>query len=63
LWSAKRKWKCLKCHHININESRVPPKCEGKNEKGELCDNTRLDQFDLVGLENTKFKEYEPDVT
>ena len=54
LWQAKRKWKCLRCETINANKSRVPPKC--KNEK---CRNKSRDEFDLVGLEDTDFNEYE----
>ena len=63
LWNAKRKWECRRCHHININESRIPPKCEGKDEKGQSCKNISRDEFDLVGLEDTQFKEYVPDST
>jgi len=54
LWQAKRKWKCLRCGTINVNESRVPPQC--KNTK---CKNKSKDEFDLVGLENADFNEYE----
>ena len=54
LWRAKRKWQCLRCETITVNESRVPPQC--KNEK---CKNKRRDEFDLVGLENADFNEYE----
>jgi hypothetical protein len=58
LWSAKRKWKCRKCHSINLDESRIPPKCKGKDERGQPCKNNSREEFDLVGLEDTKFKEY-----
>jgi hypothetical protein len=54
LWQAKRKWRCLRCGTINVNESRVPPQC--KNGK---CKNKSRDEFDLVGLENADFNEYE----
>jgi len=54
LWQAKRKWKCLRCETITVNESRVLPQC--KNQK---CKNKRRDEFDLVGLENADFNEYE----
>lgn len=64
LWSAKRKWECLRCHYINIEENRVPPKkCKGKAKEGKSCGNTNRDEFDLVGLEDTQFKEYVPDPT
>jgi len=59
LWQAKRKWKCLRCGTINVNESRVPPKCGGKDSKGKKCSNKNRDEFDLVGLENADFNEYE----
>ena len=54
LWQAKRKWKCLRCGTITVNKSRVPPQC--KNKK---CNNKSRDEFDLVGLENADFNEYE----
>lgn len=54
LWKANRKWKCLRCGTVTVNESRVSPQC--KNEK---CKNKRRDEFDLVGLENADFNEYE----
>jgi hypothetical protein len=54
LWQARRKWKCLRCGTINVSDSRVPPQC--KNIK---CRNNRRDEFDLVGLENADFNEYE----
>jgi hypothetical protein len=59
LWSAKRKWKCLKCHHITPSESRIPPRCNGKTEDGKPC--TNKNDFDLVGLESTKFEGYKPE--
>lgn len=59
LWQAKRKWKCLRCGTINVNESRIPPKCKGKDSEGKKCTNTSRDEFDLVGLENADFNEYE----
>lgn len=54
LWQAERTWKCLRCGTITVNKSRVPPQC--KNDK---CKNNRRDEFDLVGLENADFNEYE----
>jgi len=54
LWQAKRKWKCLRCETVTVNESRVPPECSNKK-----CKNKRRDEFDLVGLENADFNEYE----
>ena len=54
LWQARRRWKCLRCGTINVNESRVPPRC--RNGK---CTNNSRDEFDLVGLENADFNEYE----
>jgi hypothetical protein len=54
LWQAERKWKCLRCGTITVNKSRVPPKC-----KNDECKNNRRDEFDLVGLENADFNEYE----
>lgn len=59
LWQAKRKWKCLRCETINVNESRVPLKCKGKDKEGRKCTNKSRDEFDLVGLENADFNEYE----
>lgn len=59
LWKAKRKWQCLRCGTINVNESRVPPKCEGKYSEGRPCDNRSRDEFDLVGLEDADVYEYE----
>lgn len=53
LWQAKRKWQCLRCDHITVNESRVPPRCEGKR-----CDNKNRSEFDLVGLEGADINEY-----
>lgn len=58
LWNAKRKWECLRCHHVNVNESRIPPKCEGTKEKS--CSNSSRDEFDLVGLKDTKIEQYTP---
>jgi hypothetical protein len=52
LWQARRKWRCLRCRTINVNESRVPPQCK-------KCKNKSRDEFDLVGLENADFNEYE----
>jgi len=54
LWQAKRKWKCLRCGTITVNESRVPPHCGNKK-----CENKSRNEFDLVGLENVDFNEYE----
>ena len=53
LWKAKRKWKCQRCKTITLNESRVPPKCSSKK-----CGNKSRSEFDLVGLEDTKIKEF-----
>lgn len=51
LWKAKRKWECGRCLTINVNESRVPPKCT-------KCSNKSRNEFDLVGLKDTKVYEY-----
>lgn len=58
LWKAKRRWQCLRCGTINVNESHIPRKCEGKDSEGKNCLNKRRDEFDLVGLEDTKIWEY-----
>lgn len=58
LWSAKRKWKCLRCGQVNVNESRIPPRCEGTKEKP--CGNSSRDEFELVGLKDTKIEQYTP---
>jgi len=54
LWKAKRKWQCLRCGIVTVNENRIPPRCS--NEK---CANNRRDEFDLVGLMDTDVNEYE----
>ncbi|MBE0525264.1 MAG: hypothetical protein IBX40_13180 [Methanosarcinales archaeon] len=59
LWKAKRKWQCLRCGTINLNENRIPPKCNGKDSEGKKCSNKSRDEFDLVGLEDAEVKEYE----
>ena len=59
VWKAKRKWQCLRCGTINLNESRIPPKCNGKDSEGQKCTNKSRDEFDLVGLEDAEVKEYE----
>ncbi len=62
LWSAKRKWRCLCCGFINVRENRfINFKCEGKLEKGKLCENGRQDMFELVGLEDTRIEQYKPE--
>ena len=58
LWKAKRRWQCLRCGTINENESRIPPQCKGKNTEGKKCKNKSRDEFDLVGLKDTKIEEY-----
>jgi hypothetical protein len=65
LWSAKRKWKCLRCGFITARENRFMNfKCEGKTQKGETCNNRNRDEFEFVGLEDTKIDEFKPeDVT
>jgi len=59
LWKAKRKWQCLRCGTINLNESRIPPKCEGKDAESKKCKNHSRDEFDLVGLKDADVYEYE----
>jgi hypothetical protein len=59
LWRAKRKWKCLRCQKINVNQSRIPPKCEGKDSEGNPCTNKSRDEFDLVGVKDADVYEYE----
>lgn len=54
LWKAKRKWECVRCGTVTINESRVPPQCENKN-----CKNKRREEFDLVGLVNVEVMKFE----
>ncbi len=62
LWSAKRKWRCSICGYINAKENRfINFKCEGRIDKGKLCDNGRQDMFELVGLEDTKIEQYRPE--
>jgi hypothetical protein len=58
LWKAKRKWQCLRCGTVNVNESRIPPKCEGKDSEGNECKNNSRDEFELVGLKNADILEY-----
>jgi hypothetical protein len=58
LWSAKRKWKCLRCGTITENESRVPPQCSGKKGNGQTCNSNRHKDFDLIGVKDTKIKEF-----
>ena len=53
LWSGKRKWKCLRCETITLNESRIPPKC-----KNNHCNNNSKSDFELVGLENADVNEF-----
>jgi hypothetical protein len=53
LWSAKRKWKCFRCGFVNVNESRIPPKCDGKNQNGKSC-NANREEFELVGFRRYK---------
>ena len=59
LWKAKRKWQCLRCGTINLNKSRIPPKCEGKDAEDKKCNNKSRDEFDLVGLKDADVYEYE----
>lgn len=54
LWKAKRKWQCLRCDTITVNESLVPPQCENQD-----CNNKRREEFDLVGLNDADVYEYE----
>lgn len=62
LWSAKRKWKCLKCNFINPRENRfVNFMCEGKTNDGKPCNNGRQDLFEMVGLQDTKVEEFKPE--
>jgi len=58
LWKAKRKWQCLRCETINVNESPIPSKCRGKDSEGKKCSNKNRNEFDLVGLEDTDVYEY-----
>ena len=58
LWKAKRKWQCLRCGTINVNKSRIPPKCEGKDSEGNECKNNSRNEFDLVGLKDADIEEY-----
>lgn len=51
LWSGKRKWKCLRCETVSLNENRVPPRCE-------KCNNNSKSDFELVGLENADVNEF-----
>ena len=51
LWSGKRKWKCLRCETVTLNENRVPPRCD-------KCNNYNKSDFELVGLENADVNEF-----
>lgn len=53
LWTGKRKWKCLRCETITLNESRIPPRCQNTE-----CNNNSKSDFELVGLENADVNEY-----
>ena len=63
LWGAKRKWKCQRCGHLNEKESRIPPKCEGKNQNGKKCDNASREDFELVGLKDAEIDKFKPEDT
>lgn len=49
LWSAKRKWECLKCGKITLDEGRYP-KCK--------CGNKNRSDFELNGLSETEIEEF-----
>ncbi|MCJ7559262.1 hypothetical protein MUO79_01425 [Candidatus Bathyarchaeota archaeon] len=62
LWSAKRKWKYLKCHFVNSRENRFANfMCEGKTSDGKPCKNGRRDLFEMVGLEDIRIEEFKPE--
>lgn len=53
LWKTKRRWQCLRCGTETIKEGPVAPKCS--NTK---CGNRSLNEFRLVGLEDTEIEEF-----
>lgn len=53
LWSAKRKWQCLKCKTETVKEGSSIPKCS--NPK---CNNHSQNEFRLIGLIDTIIEEF-----
>ena len=53
IWTAKRKWQCLRCGTINVKEGPFPPKCKGKT-----CKSKNLSDYRLIGLEDAHIEEY-----
>ena len=53
LWSAKRKWQCLRCETVTLKEGPIQPKCRNKK-----CGNKSRNEFRLVGVKDTKIEEY-----
>jgi hypothetical protein len=54
LWKAIRRWQCMKCGTEIDKEGPIAPKCPN-NE----CKNHNPNDFNLVGLKNPKFEEFE----
>lgn len=53
LWTANRRWQCLKCGTETVKEGPVTPICS--NQK---CQNHSQNDFRLIGLKDAKIEEF-----
>jgi hypothetical protein len=53
LWTAKRRWQCLRCETITVKEGPITPQCSKPK-----CGNHSQNEFRLIGLKDTTIEEF-----